>query len=70
MNKHEAEQEARSRTTKASARDAVVIEHGKLAIANPQYTLDLPEAIRSVRRLLDYEIEQIVCYHGGLLVSG
>lgn len=47
------------------AADAVVIEGGKLDIANPQYTLDLDEAVRSVRRLLDYDIEQIVCYHGG-----
>jgi glyoxylase-like metal-dependent hydrolase (beta-lactamase superfamily II) len=48
------------------AADAVVIEEGKLAIANPQYTLDLDEAVRSVQRLLDYDIEQIICYHGGL----
>lgn len=48
------------------AADAVVIEDGKLAIANPQYTLDLDEAIRSVRRLLDYDIEQLICYHGGV----
>ncbi|MNI19018.1 putative metallo-hydrolase YflN [compost metagenome] len=48
------------------AGDAVVIEEGNLAIANPQYTLDLDEAIRSVQRLLDYDIEQIICYHGGL----
>ncbi|MGO4546360.1 MBL fold metallo-hydrolase [Paenibacillus sp. 2TAB23] len=48
------------------AGDAVVIEEGKLAIANPQYTLDMGEAIRSVQRLLDYDMEQIICYHGGL----
>ncbi|UHA73233.1 MBL fold metallo-hydrolase [Paenibacillus sp. 481] len=48
------------------AGDAVVIEQGQLNIANPQFTLDLDEAIRSVQRLLDYDIEQIICYHGGL----
>lgn len=48
------------------AGDVVVIEHGKLNIANPQFTLDLPEAVRSVQRLLDYEIDQLICYHGGL----
>ncbi|MDF2679442.1 MAG: fold metallo-hydrolase [Brevibacillus sp.] len=48
------------------AGDAVVIEDGKLVIANPHYTLDLDEAIRSIRRLLSYDIEHIVCYHGGL----
>lgn len=48
------------------AGDAVVIEDGKLAIANPQFTLDMDGAIRSIERLLTYDIEQIVCYHGGL----
>lgn len=48
------------------AGDAVVIEEGTLAIANPQYTLDLDEAVRSVQRLLHYDAEQIICYHGGL----
>lgn len=48
------------------AADAVVIEEGKLAIANPQYTLDMDEAVDSVERLLDYDIEKLICYHGGL----
>ncbi|MDO3681333.1 MBL fold metallo-hydrolase [Paenibacillus ehimensis] len=47
------------------AGDAVVIEQGKLDIANPQFTLDLEEAVRSVRRLLDYNVERLICYHGG-----
>lgn len=48
------------------AGDVVVIERGKLNIANPQFTLDMGEAVRSVQRLLDYDIDQIICYHGGL----
>ncbi|MEY8743740.1 MBL fold metallo-hydrolase [Bacillales bacterium AN1005] len=48
------------------AADAVVIEDDKLAIANPQYTMDMEAAIRSVQRLLEYDIEQLICYHGGL----
>ncbi|MFD0672742.1 MBL fold metallo-hydrolase [Cohnella sp. GCM10027633] len=48
------------------AGDAVVIEDGKLNIANPRFTLDIGEAVRSVRRLLGYDIERLVCYHGGL----
>ncbi|MBH8597274.1 MULTISPECIES: MBL fold metallo-hydrolase [unclassified Thermoactinomyces] len=47
------------------AGDAVVVEHGRLNIANPQYTLDMEEALRSVRRLLDYDIDHLICYHGG-----
>lgn len=48
------------------AGDAVVIEQGRLNIANPWYTMDMKEAIHSIRRLLDYDIEAIICYHGGL----
>ncbi|MDU5143969.1 MAG: MBL fold metallo-hydrolase [Paenibacillus dendritiformis] len=48
------------------AGDAVVIEDGRLNIANPRHAWDLKEAVRSVRRLLDYDIERIICYHGGL----
>ncbi|MGG3835917.1 MBL fold metallo-hydrolase [Paenibacillus thiaminolyticus] len=48
------------------AGDAVVIEDGQLNIANPQHAWDLKEAVLSVQRLLDYDIERIICYHGGL----
>lgn len=47
------------------AGDALVIEEGKLAIANPNYTLDISEAKKSIKKLLDYEIQRIICYHGG-----
>ncbi|MDF2543061.1 MAG: metal dependent hydrolase [Herbinix sp.] len=45
--------------------DALVIENGKLEIAAPQYTLDLIEAKRSISKLRDYDIQKIICYHGG-----
>ncbi|MFF0828132.1 MBL fold metallo-hydrolase [Brevibacillus sp. NPDC003359] len=48
------------------AGDAVVIENGRLEIPNPAYTMDMEQAIRSVRRLVDYDIKQLICYHGGL----
>ncbi|MDQ0089061.1 glyoxylase-like metal-dependent hydrolase (beta-lactamase superfamily II) [Paenibacillus anaericanus] len=48
------------------AGDVVVIEQEKLGIANPQFADDLDEALRSVKLLLDYDIEQLICYHGGL----
>ncbi|AWB43244.1 MBL fold metallo-hydrolase [Paenibacillus sp. CAA11] len=47
------------------AGDAVVIEDDKLNIANPEYADHLEQAISSAERLLDYDIEQLVCYHGG-----
>ncbi|MCT8975308.1 MBL fold metallo-hydrolase [Clostridium sp. CX1] len=45
--------------------DALAIENGKLEIAAPQFTLDMPEAKKSVLKLLNYDIEKIICYHGG-----
>lgn len=48
------------------AGDALVVENGELAIANPQYTLDMNEAKKSITKLLDYEIDRIICYHGGV----
>lgn len=47
------------------AADALVIENGRLEIANPQFTLDLDEALRSVKKLKQLEIDQLICYHGG-----
>nr|WP_060860010.1 MBL fold metallo-hydrolase [Paenibacillus riograndensis] len=39
---------------------------GELQAPTHQTTPDLPTAFGSLRRLLDYDIEQIVCYHGGV----
>ncbi len=46
--------------------DAMVLEDGQLHHANPHYTLDRTEARRSVEKLLNYDIERVVCYHGGV----
>lgn len=48
------------------AGDALVIESGELAIALPKYTLDINEARKSIKKLLTYDIERIICYHGGI----
>lgn len=48
------------------AGDALVVENSKLAIANPQYTLDMKEAKNSIKKLLNYDIDKIICYHGGI----
>lgn len=46
--------------------DALVVENGELVIANPNYTLDMGEAKKSIEKLLNYDIEKIICYHGGI----
>lgn len=48
------------------AGDAIVIENEAFNIANPQYCMNLKEAIQSVHKLQNYEISQIICYHGGV----
>ncbi len=48
------------------AGDALVIENEELVIALPQYTLDINEARNSVKKLLNYDIDRIICYHGGI----
>lgn len=49
------------------AADAMVIENGRLNLANPQFALDLPRAIASVHTLQTLAVEKLICYHGGLL---
>ncbi len=49
------------------AADAMVIEGDTLQIANPQFTLDMPKAIESVRKLSELEIDNLICYHGGIM---
>jgi len=52
------------------AGDALTAADGKLGLANPQYTLDMPQALASVRKLLDYDIDRVICYHGGMIEGG
>ena len=46
--------------------DALIVENGKLCIALPQYALNIKDAQDSVKALLDYDIEKVICYHGGV----
>ena len=46
--------------------DAAVLVKGKLAIANPQYALDLKAAKKSKKEMLDYHADTVICYHGGI----
>lgn len=47
--------------------DAVVVSNDGLDIANPSFTLDLPEALRSVKKIQQLNPEKIICYHGGIV---
>jgi len=45
--------------------DAIGLLENKLFI-NPQNAIDMDQARKSVSKFLDYDITNIVCYHGGL----
>jgi glyoxylase-like metal-dependent hydrolase (beta-lactamase superfamily II) len=48
------------------AGDAIFIVDGQLIGPNPQYTLDMNLAKKSLTKLAQYDIEKVICYHGGL----
>lgn len=48
------------------AGDALFVQNGELVISPPMFTMDAEQAKKSVRKLLGYEIEKIICYHGGV----
>lgn len=49
--------------------DALTAEGNTLLFANPQYTLDMVEARKSIEKFLNYDIETIICYHGGVITG-
>lgn len=51
------------------AGDALTVENGELCMAMPQFILNMQDAQNSIRKLLNYDIEKIICYHGGLYNS-
>lgn len=48
------------------AGDAAALEHGNPVLANPQFILDRQTAERSLRRIMSYGAERVICYHGGM----
>jgi glyoxylase-like metal-dependent hydrolase (beta-lactamase superfamily II) len=46
--------------------DALVVVDGELHGPNPQATYDLDGALKSVKKITQYDIETVICYHGGV----
>lgn len=49
--------------------DALVIENDELNTANPNYTLDLKQAIKSVEKIKELNPKKVICYYGGSMES-
>ncbi|MCS4239494.1 glyoxylase-like metal-dependent hydrolase (beta-lactamase superfamily II) [Myroides gitamensis] len=52
------------------ANDALVIEEDRLNIANPQFTLDMRQAVASLKKIKQLQPAKIICYHGGSMEEG
>ena len=46
--------------------DAMVLENSLPAVANPEFDYSLPDAQRSLKRLLALDAETYICCHGGV----
>jgi glyoxylase-like metal-dependent hydrolase (beta-lactamase superfamily II) len=49
--------------------DAAALDNNQLVIANPQFTLDMENANKSISKILSYEANTYICYHGGVYRS-
>ena len=48
------------------AGDALIVVDGQLHKLDPQLTFDMDLAMKSLKKLTQYDIETVICYHGGL----
>lgn len=46
--------------------DALTAADGKLFGPNPQATYDMDTALKSLKKLTQYDVEMVICYHGGV----
>jgi glyoxylase-like metal-dependent hydrolase (beta-lactamase superfamily II) len=46
--------------------DALTFQNGVLMPPNKAFTLDMEQALKSVAKLLNYDIETVITYHGGV----
>jgi glyoxylase-like metal-dependent hydrolase (beta-lactamase superfamily II) len=46
------------------AGDSLFLQDGELLLSLPMFTWDTKQARQSIEKLLGYDIEKVVCYHG------
>jgi glyoxylase-like metal-dependent hydrolase (beta-lactamase superfamily II) len=49
--------------------DAMNVVDGKLVGPNPVFTFNMEEALNSLKKLTKYDIETVICYHGGVFTD-
>jgi glyoxylase-like metal-dependent hydrolase (beta-lactamase superfamily II) len=48
------------------AADALVVSNGQLLGPIPEYSVNYEIAMQSINKFVEYDIEAVICYHGGL----
>jgi glyoxylase-like metal-dependent hydrolase (beta-lactamase superfamily II) len=48
------------------AADAMIVVDGQLLTPESQYCSDMDAAIQSLKKFAEYDIETVICYHGGV----
>jgi glyoxylase-like metal-dependent hydrolase (beta-lactamase superfamily II) len=48
------------------AGDAMNVNDGVLVGPNPVFTFDMKQATESLKKLSKYDIQTVICYHGGV----
>lgn len=46
--------------------DALNVVNGQLVGPKPEYTFNMSQAMKSLKKLTKYNIEKVICYHGGV----
>lgn len=46
--------------------DALIVIDGQLHGSVPEYSLNMDQVIKSLKKLTKYDIQTVICYHGGL----
>lgn len=55
-----------SRQKTLIAGDALLVENGALVVPPPFMNYDTNLCVQSLKKLAEYDIERVICYHGGL----
>jgi glyoxylase-like metal-dependent hydrolase (beta-lactamase superfamily II) len=48
------------------AADAMIISDGQLLGPVPEHAVDYPQAVKSISKFMAYDINTVICFHGGL----
>jgi glyoxylase-like metal-dependent hydrolase (beta-lactamase superfamily II) len=48
------------------ASDALFVEDSELRWPDPSWAFDIKTAVKSVQKLARYDVETVICYHGGV----